>query len=332
MGIKSLYKFITNNNLEFPLDEKEIKNKKIAIDISILLYQVVISTRGNNGYDYLDPDGNISSHILGLFNKTILLLKRNIIPVFVFDGKPNEIKKKTLELRKNIRNKATEKLKNKMISDDDKKKYLKRSVIITESQLMDCRNLLNIMGIPYIDAPEEADSQCSYLAKYGYVDGVLTEDMDILTFGSPVLYRNLYSNKKKPKIIKLEDILKYSQLNFDEFIDWCCLLGSDYSKGIIDLNNEEILSLYKEKKNLDEIINYCNEKNYRCDCLENYKNSINYFKNPLIKNVKNKDLKLKKCDVKKLSKFLINRYGFSKNKLVNKFNYLNYRNRCFSYN
>ena len=52
------------------------------------------------------------------------------------------------------------------------------------------------MGIPYIDAPEEADSQCAWLVKNGYASGVLTEDMDILTFGSKKIYRNLGSFKK----------------------------------------------------------------------------------------------------------------------------------------
>ena len=69
-------------------------------------------------------------------------------------------------------------------SKEEKIKYFKRSVIISKEQLEDCRLLLDC-GIPYINAPQEADSQCAWLAKNGLVDAVLTEDMDILTFGSP---------------------------------------------------------------------------------------------------------------------------------------------------
>jgi DNA excision repair protein ERCC-5 len=53
------------------------------------------------------------------------------------------------------------------------------------------------MGIPYIEAPEEADSQCAWLVKNGFASSVLTEDMDILTFGANKIYRNLGSFKKR---------------------------------------------------------------------------------------------------------------------------------------
>ena len=110
MGIKNLLKLI--NMYPDLIEEKEIedfKNKKIAIDISILLYQFVISVR-NTGSDLTNKKGELTSHILGLFNKTIRLLENNIIPVFVFDGKPPDLKKKVLDVRRSIRKKAEEKM------------------------------------------------------------------------------------------------------------------------------------------------------------------------------------------------------------------------------
>ena len=195
MGIKNLLKFLnTYPDLVIEKDINEFTGKKIAIDISILLYQVVISVR-NSGADLVNKKGEITSHILGLFNKTIKLLNKGIIPVYVFDGKPPELKRKVLDLRKYIRKKAEEKLALAQ-SEEDKIKYFKRSVIITKKHLEDCRELLDFMGVPYIDAPEEADSQCAWLAKNNLVDAVLTEDMDILTFGSPYIIRNLTSFKR----------------------------------------------------------------------------------------------------------------------------------------
>ena len=100
MGIRKLTKLINVLNLERDIEQEKLKNKVIAIDISILLYQVVISTRSKCGVDHLSPTGEMSTHILRLFNKTLILLKKNIIPVYVFDGKPPELKKKTLEFKK----------------------------------------------------------------------------------------------------------------------------------------------------------------------------------------------------------------------------------------
>ena len=125
MGIKNLLKFLS----EYPelIKEKETNEyygKKIAIDISILMYQVVIAIR-NSGSDLTNNKGEITSHILGLFNKTLSFLDKGIIPVFVFDGKPPQLKQKILDTRKQIRKKALEKLSDAQ-NDIDKIKYLKQ--------------------------------------------------------------------------------------------------------------------------------------------------------------------------------------------------------------
>jgi len=196
MGIKNMLKFLNTNypNTIKKIETMDFEKKKIAIDISIMLYQVVINIR-NSGADMVNNQGEITSHILGLFNKTINLLKMNIIPVYVFDGKPPEFKSKVLEERRDVKNKAYEKL-NEDLTEEEKIKYFKRTVSISKKQIEQCIELLDTMGVPYIVAPGEADSQCAYLAKVGLVDGVLTDDMDIMTFGAPKIYRNLASYNK----------------------------------------------------------------------------------------------------------------------------------------
>jgi flap endonuclease-1 len=205
MGIKCLLKFISDNeNLVKKVKKENYKNKKIAIDISILIYRIIISIR-NSGADFTNQKGEITSHVLGLFNKTIELLHNGIIPVYVFDGKPPNLKNKTLEERKLIKKKAFDKMENAE-TEEERIKYLKRTVTISKEQWQQCKDLLTMMGIPFIQAPEEADSQCAYLAKNGLVDAVLTEDMDILTFGSSKIVRNLTSHKIEPTEIILDEI------------------------------------------------------------------------------------------------------------------------------
>ena len=313
MGIKNLLKFL--NNFPDLIVEKNINNytgKKIAIDISILLYQVVISVR-NSGADLTNKQGKITSHILGLFNKTTKLLMKGIIPVFVFDGKPPEIKRKILDMRKNVRKKAREKMANAS-TKEEKIKYFKRSVIITRDQLDDCRNLLNAMGVPYIDAPEEADSQCAWLASTGLVDAVLTEDMDILTFGSPYVIRNLTSFKKKPIEISLEKIKNKFKWSQHQFIEFCILLGCDYTDHITDYNCNQIFDIYQTNKNIDASLKIMN-KNMK------YDESIDYFKNPKI-NSSIKEIKMATPKLAKLNNLLVNEYGLIKYKIQNKLNHL----------
>ena len=110
MGIKNLLKFLSEHpDIIKEKTHSEYYGKKIAIDISILMYQVVIAIR-NSGSDLTNEKGDITSHILGLFNKTISFLEKGIIPVFVFDGKPPQLKQKILDARKQVRKKALEKL------------------------------------------------------------------------------------------------------------------------------------------------------------------------------------------------------------------------------
>ena len=314
MGIKNLLKFLNHfPDLVVETDINEYTGKKIAIDISILLYQVVISVR-NTGTDLTNKQGEITSHILGLFNKTYKLLSIGIIPVYVFDGKPPEMKRKVLDMRKSIRRKAEE----KMIvanTEEEKIKYFKRSVVITRIQLDECRELLTLMGVPYIDAPEEADSQCAWLAKQGLVDAVLTEDMDILTFGSPCIIRNLTSFKKKPIEIKLDKIKKKFNWTQDEFIKFCILLGCDYCENLVDSNCIQIYDNFqKYNKNIDNVLTEFKQT-------INYQSTIAYFQEPTV-NDTIIDINIKLPQLLELSNLLVNKYNLIKYKIQNKLNHL----------
>ena len=70
-------------------------------------------------------------------------------------------------------------------------KQNRRLVKVGKSHVEECKKLLGLMGVPYVQAPCEAEAQCAELVKAGKVYAVGTEDMDALTFGSKVLLRHL---------------------------------------------------------------------------------------------------------------------------------------------
>lgn len=302
------------------IEEKEIeefRNKKIAIDVSILLYQVVISVR-NTGSDLTNKKGEVTSHILGLFNKTIKMLENKIIPIYVFDGKPPVLKKKVLDIRRSIRRKAEEKME-LAETEEEKIKYFKRSVSISRKQLDECKELLDFMGIPYVNAPEEADSQCAWLAEQNLVYAVLTEDMDILTFGSPKVVRNLTSQKKKPIELNLSKIQNKFGWTHNNFIEICVLFGCDYSEHITDINFLKLFHEYQKNKNIYNVLSKLNKK-------IDAKESIMYFKNPII----DKDvgsLNIKEINYENLENLLVNKYGLIKYKIKKKINILKQFNK-----
>jgi flap endonuclease-1 len=322
MGIKKMLKFLNTN---FPktinkIDDTDFGYKMIAIDISILLYQVIIAVR-NSGADMLNNQGDISSHILGLFNKTINMLNMKIIPIYVFDGKPPEFKNKTINNRKEIKQKAVDKLSNEDMNEEDKIKYFKRTVNINKKQIDECIELLEIMGIPYIIAPEEADSQCAELVKCGIADGVLTDDMDILTFGSNKIYRNLTSYKKDKMIIMKDVVLNELQLNYEQFVELCILFGCDYCDRLRDIKPEIIYNYFMKTKNLLKTVELMKKDGYYIPDMSDYQIYKDYFMNPPVINT-NINIKMKKCNINDLEKLLVNKYGLVKMKIYNKIKFL----------
>ena len=319
MGIKNLLKFLNNNYPELikKINTNNFQGKRIAIDISILLYQVIIAIR-NSGADMVNKNGDITSHILGLFNKTILLLKMNISPIFVFDGKPPEFKLKTIQNRRDIKQKAFEKLEEDL-SQEDKIKYFKRTVSISRKQIEECKELLDLMGIPYVNALEEADSQCAQLVKDGLAEGVLTEDMDILTFGASTIYRNLTSYRKDQYQIDLADILLKLDLSYEQFVELCILFGCDYNEKIKDINPDILYKNYHKYKNMNDTLKAVNRTLSPIE-LNNYNQYKSYFMNPPVQFIKH--LHYKKANIAELDKLLVSKYGLVRMKIYNKLKFL----------
>jgi flap endonuclease-1 len=94
MGIKGLTNLISDIVPESIKEEKHSNyfSRKIAIDASMCIYQFMISIRGAYGSDLTNEKGEVTSHLQGLLYRTIRLLENDIKPVFVFDGKPPELK------------------------------------------------------------------------------------------------------------------------------------------------------------------------------------------------------------------------------------------------
>jgi flap endonuclease-1 len=94
MGIKGLSQLLSDNCPE-AVKEDVLKNyfsRKIAIDASMTIYQFLISIKGAYGADLQNENGEVTNHIQGLLYRTTKMLEYGIKPVFVFDGKPPDMK------------------------------------------------------------------------------------------------------------------------------------------------------------------------------------------------------------------------------------------------
>lgn len=281
MGIKGLSKFIKTyapSGIE-EITTTDLYGMTICFDTSILLYQYVIALKGH-GNAIINNAGIDVTHIHATLMKTFSILKKKMNPIFIIDGKPPEIKIDTLKNRLKIRQDATNKLNNTInLSDDHKNKLIKQSIVITKDQMEECVQIFKLLGMPVIQAKQEADAQCAYLSKTGIVDAVASEDMDLLTFGTKILLRDI--NKKVIYKYILSKILDELKLTHLQFIDLCILLGCDYCPTIEKLGPKHAYELLKIHGSIENII-LMNDNKYEIsdEFMERFQNAREYFLQP----------------------------------------------------
>ena len=279
MGIKSLTQSIKKNSPESITHENlyKLSGKKVAVDASLVIYQNLLNV-GNRSL-FKNSNGKITNHLSGLFYKIVLYLSLNIELIFIFDGKPPDIKSKTIHERKKKANEAKEKMKN-AVTKEEKDKYEKSSLRLTKEMINDVKKLLNLMGVSYIHPDGEGEAYASELCRIGYVDYVLTEDMDTMVYGCPKLIRTCLDKSLKRgdiiSIINYDKVLEDFKLTQDQFIEFCIFCGCDYCDSVSKIGNITALKLIKEHGNIETIINNTNysfPENY----LELFKQSKEIF-------------------------------------------------------
>ncbi|KAG0234010.1 Elongation of fatty acids protein 2 [Actinomortierella wolfii] len=322
MGIHGLSKVI-GDNAAGAIKEDDIKNyfgRKVAIDASMSIYQFMIAVRQQDGQLLQNESGETTSHLMGMFYRTLRMVDNGIKPVYVFDGKPPTLKSGELAKRTQRRKEATAKQEEaEEIGDTEAiDKFNRRTVKVTREHNEECKKLLKLMGIPYIDAPCEAEAQCAALAKAGLVYAAGSEDMDTLTFGSPILLRHLtFSEAKKMPIseIHLGKALEGLGFTREQFIDLCILLGCDYCDSIKNIGPTRAVALIREHKNIETILENIDMKRYPVPEDWPYKDARELFLNPEVLDPSTIEIKWEAPDVEGLVEFLVRDKGFNEERV-----------------
>ncbi|CCD26403.1 multifunctional nuclease RAD27 NDAI_0H02290 [Naumovozyma dairenensis CBS 421] len=260
MGIKGLTAIISEN-APLAIRKSDIKaffGRKVAIDASMSLYQFLIAVRQQDGGQLTNDAGETTSHLMGMFYRTLRMIDNGIKPCYVFDGKPPVLK--SHELDKRIARRAeTEKKFAEATDQAEKIKQERRLVKVSKEHNDEAKKLLELMGIPYVNAPGEAEAQCAELAKKGKVYAAASEDMDTLCYRTPYLLRHLtFSEAKKEPIqeINTEQVLQGLELTLEQFIDLGIMLGCDYCENIRGIGPVTAFKLIKEHGSLEKIIEF----------------------------------------------------------------------------
>jgi len=318
MGITNLGKIIKSQKILM----KELSKKKVAVDANNILYQFLARIRQQDGTPLKDSQGRITSHLSGLFFRTINLLENQIEPVYIFDGKPTSLKTQVIEKRREKREKAKKEWKMALERGDivAARKYAQAAISLKKDMIIESKKLLDAMGIPYIQAPSEGEAQASHLALKGDVWGSVSQDWDSLLFGTPRLIRNLTITGKRRipgtnrtieiniELVKTEQALKELSITREQLIDIGILIGTDFNEGISGIGPKKALKYILEKKNIEGIIK---EGKIKIDFP--YQEIREIFLHPDV--IDNYTIKFKNFDEQRILNFLCDEHSFSESRV-----------------
>ncbi|MDX1371203.1 MAG: flap endonuclease-1 [Nitrososphaeraceae archaeon] len=306
-----------------PVRLSDLSDKIIAIDAYNTIYQFLATIRGPTGESLTNNSGEITSHLSGLFYRNMNFLSENIKMVYIFDGIPHQLKSKEIERRKKLKQEATQKYEVAIAEGrlQDARKYSQGTVILTDKILEQSKRLLEILGIPIIQAPSEGEATASLLTKNEIVFACGSQDYDSLLFGAKRLIRNLtisgrrkIPNKNKfvivePEIISQSLILEITKLSLEQLIDVGILIGTDFNpggfEGIGPKTALKLIREYGKLENIDKIK----------DSLKNisYQEIREIFLYPTDIQVKN--IEFNKPDYDRIIDFLCDKMDFSKERV-----------------
>jgi flap endonuclease-1 len=121
--------------------------------------------------------------------------------------------------------------------------------------------MIDLMGIAWMKSDGEAEMLCARLAVAKKVDAVLTEDTDVLAYGTPILICKLDTTRSHCMVIHLPSVLEELDWKLPQFRDMCIMLKCDYNqrakmkkgKGKGGVGKKKVLAFIQEHKSIEAI-------------------------------------------------------------------------------
>jgi len=305
------------------IELEQLRGRTIAIDAMNSLYQFLAIIRQRGGELLRDSKGRVTSHLSGLFYRTSNLIELGIQPIYVYDGEPPKLKRRTVEERRVMRKEAAEGWAAAVEAGkmDEARKFAQRSGQFSDEMISESKALLDRMGVAWVQATGEGEAQAAYLAQRGDSWAAASQDFDSLLFGAPILIRNLaITGRRKlpgkdvfvevtPEVIELQKVLDELQITREQLVDIGVLIGTDYNEGIKGIGPKKALELVKKHGTIKEIMQTELGDKFEVDPLE----VREIFLEPNVS--KNYKLSWEEPDPKKIIEFLCEGHDFSESRV-----------------
>lgn len=259
---------------------EDLSGRTIAVDAYNALYQFLAIIRQPDGTPLKDSSGRITSHLSGLLYRTSSLVDLGIMPVYVFDGAPPALKAIEIERRMKVKKRALVQYERalKEGKPDEARIYAQATSHLKDYMAEDSKRLLELLGIPWVQAPSEGEAQAAHLTKLGEVDYCASQDYDSLLFGAPRFVRNItITGRRKlpskniyievvPEIVELEQVLEKCGITYEQLVDVGILIGTDFNPdGIEGLGPKTALKLIRKYGDLENVIPHLENAEFPAD-------------------------------------------------------------------
>jgi len=254
------------NEVKRTITFENLFKKVISIDAFNTIYQFLAIIRQRDGTPLKDYQGNVTSHLSGLFYRSINFLEHNIKPVYVFDGISSDLKLDTIRARKKIKEEAQKKMVEAQDAEDFKeaKKYAQLTSKLDAGMIEESKKLIESMGIPIVQASSEGEAQSAYMVEVGDAWACASQDYDTLLFGGERLLRNFAINRSKKvrdtkvtldiEYVSLSKFLKNLEINREQLVEMGILIGNDFYPGIKGVGQKTALDLIKKYGSIENIL------------------------------------------------------------------------------
>ncbi|MFX0163672.1 MAG: flap endonuclease-1 [Candidatus Hodarchaeota archaeon] len=254
---------------------KDLRGKVVAIDGYNALYQFLSIIRQPDGTPLKDSQGRTTSHLSGVFYRMVNVLEEGILPIFVFDGVPPELKAVEIERRKERRTEAAVKYEEALEAGDMEQAfvYATQATSLRKEMVEGAKRLLDLMGIPSVMAPSEGEAQAAHMTIKKDVWAVVSQDFDSLLHGAPRMVRNLTISGKrklprkkqyvevKPELLELGKVLSELEITQKQLIDIGILLGTDFNpEGVKGIGPKTALKLIKNHGSLEKALKHLDKE------------------------------------------------------------------------
>ncbi|NXA09991.1 GEN endonuclease, partial [Sapayoa aenigma] len=225
MGVTNLWQIL--EPVRQPVNLSSLKGKTLAVDLSLWVCEAQTVKK---------MIGVVTKpHLRNLFFRFSFFTSMGIKLVFVMEGEAPRLKADTMNKRNEIR-----------YGPSKKAGAARTGRSLFKAMLKECLELLNCLGVPWVQAAGEAEAMCAYLNAKGQVDGCITNDGDAFLYGAQTVYRNFAMNAKDPHLdcYTMSSIKEKLGCDRESLIGLAILLGCDYlPKGVPGVGKEQALKL-----------------------------------------------------------------------------------------